>query len=251
MIKLSNVNKYFGNHHVLKEINLSVELGEVVVVVGPSGSGKSTLLRTINILEEIDTGDITLYNKSIIYQDDNMKKRKKQKELSEVRSEIGMVFQGFNLFPHKTVIQNVMEGPVTVRNETKAEAKKRAKELLKSVGLADKAEDYPSSLSGGQQQRVAIARALAVNPEVMLFDEPTSALDPELVGEVLNTIKDLVQKGLTMIIVTHEMNFAKEVGDRIVFMDDGNIIFDDSTDDFFSKANENERIKRFLSNLNK
>jgi len=249
MLNVSNVDKYFGDHHVLKNINLTVEHGEVVVIVGPSGSGKSTLLRTMNILEEINEGDITLHNKSIIYKDDKKKARKGQKELSKVRSEIGMVFQGFNLFPHKTVIENVMEGPIVVRNKSKKEALEKAKELLAMVGLADKESSYPDSLSGGQQQRVAIARALAMNPEVILFDEPTSALDPELVGEVLNTIKELVKKGLTMVIVTHEMNFAKEVGDRIVFMDQGTIVFNGPTEEFFSKANDNERIARFLSSL--
>ena len=249
MLNVSNVDKYFGDHHVLKNINLTVEHGEVVVIVGPSGSGKSTLLRTMNILEEINEGDITLHNKSIIYKDDKKKARKGQKELSKVRSEIGMVFQGFNLFPHKTVIENVMEGPIVVRNKSKKEALEKARELLAMVGLADKESSYPDSLSGGQQQRVAIARALAMNPEVILFDEPTSALDPELVGEVLNTIKELVKKGLTMVIVTHEMNFAKEVGDRIVFMDQGTIVFNGPTEEFFSKANDNERIARFLSSL--
>lgn len=249
MLNVSNVDKYFGDHHVLKNINLTVEHGEVVVIVGPSGSGKSTLLRTMNILEEINEGDITLHNKSIIYKDDKKKARKGQKELSKVRSEIGMVFQGFNLFPHKTVIENVMEGPIMVRKKSKKEALEKARELLAMVGLADKESSYPDSLSGGQQQRVAIARALAMNPEIILFDEPTSALDPELVGEVLNTIKELVKKGLTMVIVTHEMNFAKEVGDRIVFMDQGTIVFNGPTEEFFSKANDNERIARFLSSL--
>lgn len=249
MIEVSKVNKYFGNHHVLKLVDLVVEHGEVVVIVGPSGSGKSTLLRTINVLENIDGGDITLHNESIIYKDQHNKVRKGQNALSKVRTEIGMVFQGFNLFPHKTVIENVMEGPLIVRKSKKEEAYKKAKELLAMVGLADKENQYPSFLSGGQQQRVAIARALAMDPEVILFDEPTSALDPELVGEVLGTIKKLVKQGLTMIIVTHEMNFASEVADRVVFMDQGTIAFNGTTSDFFSESNENERIKKFLSVL--
>jgi|SRR5699024_5122432 len=250
MITISNVNKYFGNNHVLKSVNLKINTGEVVVIVGPSGSGKSTLLRTINILEEIEEGDITLYDKSIIYKNNDKKTKKTQKERSKVRSEIGMVFQGFNLFPHKTVIENIMEGPVIVRNKSKEEARKSALELLNLVGLTDKENNYPASLSGGQQQRVAIARSLAMNPEVILFDEPTSALDPELVGEVLDTIKELVKKGLTLVIVTHEMRFAKDVGDRIVFMDQGSIVFDNSTEEFFSKANDNQRINKFLSVIN-
>lgn len=249
MIHVSKVNKNFGDNHVLKSIDLFVEHGEVVVIVGPSGSGKSTLLRTINILEHIDDGDITLHNESIIYKEEKKGVRKGQKELSNVRSEIGMVFQGFNLFPHKTVIENVMEGPLTVRKKNKEETLKKAKELLALVGLADKENQYPNFLSGGQQQRVAIARALAMNPEVILFDEPTSALDPELVGEVLGTIKQLVKQGLTMIIVTHEMNFASEVADRIVFMDQGSIVFDGIPSDFFSESNQNERINQFLSVL--
>lgn len=250
MLCVQNVDKFFGDHHVLKNISLTVENEEVVVIVGPSGSGKSTLLRTMNILEEINDGDITLHDQSIIYKDNQRKSRKGQKELSFVRSEIGMVFQGFNLFPHKTVIENIIEGPIIVRKKSKEVAIKKARELLSMVGLSDKENQYPQSLSGGQQQRVAIARALAMNPEVILFDEPTSALDPELVGEVLNTIKELVKQGLTMVIVTHEMNFAKEVGDRIVFMDQGAIVFNGPTEEFFSKATENERVARFLSTLN-
>lgn len=250
MISIKNVNKYFGEHHVLKSVNLQIKTGEVVVIVGPSGSGKSTLLRTVNILEEIDEGDITLHGDSIIYKNIEKGIKKTPKEQSKVRSEIGMVFQGFNLFPHKTVVENIMEGPVTVRNSSKKEAYKNAVDLLNLVGLSDKESKYPSSLSGGQQQRVAIARSLAMNPDVMLFDEPTSALDPELVGEVLDTMKELVKKGLTMVVVTHEMSFAKDVGDRIMFMDQGNVIFDGATEDFFSKSNDNKRISKFLSVIN-
>ncbi|WP_097042031.1 amino acid ABC transporter ATP-binding protein [Salinicoccus kekensis] len=245
---MHSVNKYFGEHHVLKNVDLSIKNSEVVAILGPSGSGKSTLLRTLNVLEEIEDGDILLENRSIIYKDDAQKKRKNPKQLSYEREEIGMVFQNFNLFPHKTVLENVIEGPVQVRKMKKEEAVVNAERLLKRVGLLEKRNKYPESLSGGQQQRVAIARALAMNPKVILFDEPTSALDPELVGEVLDVIKDLANEGLTMVIVTHEMNFAKDVADRIVFIDEGNILFEGSPEEFFSN-NKQERIGKFLSNF--
>ncbi|SOC43697.1 amino acid ABC transporter ATP-binding protein (PAAT family) [Salinicoccus kekensis] len=248
MLKMHSVNKYFGEHHVLKNVDLSIKNSEVVAILGPSGSGKSTLLRTLNVLEEIEDGDILLENRSIIYKDDAQKKRKNPKQLSYEREEIGMVFQNFNLFPHKTVLENVIEGPVQVRKMKKEEAVVNAERLLKRVGLLEKRNKYPESLSGGQQQRVAIARALAMNPKVILFDEPTSALDPELVGEVLDVIKDLANEGLTMVIVTHEMNFAKDVADRIVFIDEGNILFEGSPEEFFSN-NKQERIGKFLSNF--
>ena len=249
MLNVQEIDKYFGNNHVLRNINLTIHRGEVVVILGPSGSGKSTLLRSLNVLEEIDRGDILLEGQSIIYKDNARKVRKSPKDLSKIRAEIGMVFQNFNLFPHKTVLENIIEGPVQVRKAPKTEAIKQAEQLLDRVDLKDKKDQYPHELSGGQQQRVAIARALAMNPKVMLFDEPTSALDPELVGEVLAVMKDLAKEGLTMAVVTHEMNFAKEVSDRIIFLDEGACLFDGSPDEFFSESNQNERIHRFLRTL--
>ena len=249
MLSVHEINKHFGSNHVLKNINLTINRGEVVVIIGPSGSGKSTLLRSLNVLEEIDDGDILLENKSIIYKENSRKVRKSPNELSKIRAEIGMVFQEFNLFPHKTVLENISEGPIQVRKTPKAEAIKQAEQLLERVELKSKKDQYPHELSGGQQQRVAIARALAMNPKVILFDEPTSALDPELVGEVLAVIKDLAKEGFTMAVVTHEMNFAKEVSDRIVFMDEGACLYDGSPEEFFSESNDNERIHRFLRAL--
>src|SRR6187399_3046324 len=216
LIVLDGVNKWFGDLHVLKDINLTIGKGEVVVVIGPSGSGKSTLCRAINRLETIDKGTITL---------DGQPLPQEGKALASLRAEVGMVFQSFNLFAHKTILENVTLGPIKVRKQGKAEAEKRATELLERVGVGHQAGKYPAQLSGGQQQRVAIARALAMEPKVMLFDEVTSALDPELVGEVLAVMRDLaVSTGVTMIVVTHEMQFAREVADRVVFMDNGVIV---------------------------
>jgi ABC-type polar amino acid transport system ATPase subunit len=250
MLVAKDIKKSFGINDVLKGVSLTIKKGEVVVVVGPSGSGKSTFLRTLNILETVTSGDILLDDKSVLYRDGNGRRVSRSKrEISKYQSEIGMVFQNFNLFPHKTVLGNIIEGPMQVRKVAKAEAISYAEELLHKVGLYEKANEYPSSLSGGQQQRVAIARALAMKPRVILFDEPTSALDPELVGEVLAVIKDLANAGLTMVIVTHEMNFAKEVGDKIVFMDDGVIVQEAHPTEFFDN-NNNPRIQKFLQKIN-
>ena len=215
LIVLDGVNKYFGPLHVMQDVNLSVARGEVVVVIGPSGSGKSTLCRAINRLEPIDSGTITFDGQTLPAEG---------KALAKLRSEVGMVFQSFNLFAHKTILQNVMLGPVKVRGEKPAAVRERAMSLLDRVGIASQAEKYPAQLSGGQQQRVAIARALAMDPEVMLFDEVTSALDPELVKGVLDVMRGLADGGMTMVCVTHEMGFAKEVGDRVIFMDGGVIV---------------------------
>lgn len=239
VIEIKNLNKYFGQLHVLKDINLEVEKGEVLVIIGSSGSGKSTLLRCINFLEQSDNGSITIEGKTI---------KKKKKEIIRVRQNLGMVFQHFNLFPHKNVIENIIEGLIIVKKESKNKAISTADELLKKVGLYDKRTEYPSKLSGGQKQRVAIARALAMRPNIMLFDEPTSALDPELVGEVLTVIKDLAKEGMTMVIVTHEMGFAKEIADRIIFMDEGCVIEENKPNIIFSKP-KNERTRTFLSKV--
>ena len=209
MIKITNLKKSFGSNEVLKDINLEIKPQEVVVVIGPSGSGKSTLLRCINLLESITGGHILIEGRDIT---------DKKNNLNKMREDVGMVFQQFNLFPHKTVIENIMLAPVKVRNMAPAAARERGLELLRKVGLEDKVNAYPSSLSGGQKQRVAIARALAMEPKIMLFDEPTSALDPEVVGEVLEVMKQLAKEGMTMVVVTHEMGFAREVGDRVIFM---------------------------------
>ncbi|MFD6442718.1 amino acid ABC transporter ATP-binding protein [Peribacillus sp. NPDC060186] len=239
MITVSHMNKSFGNLQVLKDISLKVKKGEVVVLIGASGSGKSTLIRCINFLEEMDSGEITIGNKMV-----NPKKDK----LSEIRQKVGMVFQHFNLFPHKTVLENVIESPIIVKKINPKVAIKEAQLLLKKVGLEDKANVYPSSLSGGQKQRVAIARSLAMKPEVMLFDEPTSALDPELVGEVLDTMKQLAQEGMTMIVVTHEMAFAKEVADWVIHMSQGTIIETGKPDNIFHNPKE-ERTREFLKRV--
>jgi len=239
LVVLSGVNKHFGALHVLKDIDLSVSRGEVVVVIGPSGSGKSTLCRTINRLETIDSGTITIDGAPIPAEG---------KQLAELRSKVGMVFQSFNLFAHKTVLENVTLGPVKVKGVKKAAAETRARELLERVGIASQADKYPAQLSGGQQQRVAIARALAMEPMVMLFDEPTSALDPEMINEVLDVMTSLATSGMTMIVVTHEMGFARRAADRVVFMDDGRIVESAAPETFFSQP-ESGRAKDFLSKI--
>ena len=249
MIKLENVHKSFGSLEVLKNINLEVKQGEVVCVIGPSGSGKSTMLRSLNHLERITSGRIYIDGELTDEREEGKDHLKvSQKRVSEICTELGMVFQRFNLFPHMTVLQNVMEAPMTVKKVPHAEAEKTAIELLKKVGLEDKKEEFPSRLSGGQQQRVAIARALAMKPKIMLFDEPTSALDPELVGEVLEVMKSLAREGMTMIVVTHEMGFAREVANRVVFMDKGEIIEEGTPEDVFLKP-KHERTRSFLQKI--
>lgn len=237
MIDIKNLHKSFGANEVLKGINLSIKQKEVVVIIGPSGSGKSTLLRCMNYLEEPTEGQIIFDGKSL-----------KESNIDKVRSEIGMVFQRFNLFPHMTVLENIILAPMKVRHITKDDAKKTALALLAQVGLEDRASAYPTQLSGGQQQRVAIARALAMNPKLMLFDEPTSALDPEMVGEVLDVMRNLAHQGMTMVIVTHEMGFAREVGTRLLFVDDGKIIEEGNPRTVFESPKE-ERTKLFLSKV--
>ena len=238
MIKLENVHKSFGKNEVLKGINLHIEQGQVVVIIGPSGSGKSTVLRTMNYLEEPTSGKVIV---------DGMDLSDKKK-LNDVRAEVGMVFQNFNLFPHMTVMENLTLAQTKVRKTSMEEAKKIGQALLDRVGLADKANAYPDSLSGGQKQRVAIARALAMKPKVMLFDEPTSALDPEMVSEVLDVMKSLAEEGMTMVIVTHEMGFAKKVADRVLFVD-GGLILEDNTPERVLDAPTNERTKSFLDKI--
>ncbi|APT45006.1 amino acid ABC transporter ATP-binding protein [Bacillus safensis] len=239
IIRVEKLNKYFGELHVLKDIDLTVYENDVVVLIGASGSGKSTLLRCLNFLEIKNDGDIII---------DGSPVHPKRDQLNEMRQKIGMVFQHFNLFPHKTVLENIIEAPVMVKKTKKAQAIAEASTLLEKVGLADKANVYPSKLSGGQKQRVAIARSLAMKPDVMLFDEPTSALDPELVGEVLQTMKSLAKEGMTMVIVTHEMGFAKEVADRVVYMHEGRIVEEGVPSDLFDSPRE-ERTKLFLSSI--
>ena len=239
LVVLSGVNKHFGALHALNDINLSVRRGEVVVVIGPSGSGKSTLCRTINRLETFESGSITI---------DGTALPEEGKALAQLRSDVGMVFQAFNLFAHKTILENVTLGPLKVRKVAKAEAEKRARELLDRVGVAHQAEKYPAQLSGGQQQRVAIARSLAMNPRVMLFDEPTSALDPEMINEVLDVMVGLAQEGMTMIVVTHEMGFARKAANRVVFMADGRIVEQATPDEFFTNP-KSSRAKDFLSKI--
>ena len=238
MIDIKNLHKSFGEHEVLKGIDLHINPQEVVVIIGPSGSGKSTLLRCMNLLEEPTSGSVVVDGIDLTGDSD----------INKAREEIGMVFQRFNLFPHMTVLQNITLAPIKVRNMAKAEAEQIARELLERVGLADKADAYPPQLSGGQQQRVAIARALAMRPKVMLFDEPTSALDPEMVNEVLDVMKSLANEGMTMAVVTHEMGFAREVGDRLLFVDGGNIIEQGAPNDVFENPKE-ERTKLFLSKV--
>lgn len=239
MIRVQNLKKRFGDLEVLKDISLEVQKGEVVVLIGASGSGKSTLIRCINFLEIKDGGEIFIEGESI---------DPKTSNLSKVRQKVGMVFQHFNLFPHKTVLENIIEAPLIVRKMNKEEAKREAIRLLQKVGLEEKADVYPSSLSGGQKQRVAIARSLAMKPDIMLFDEPTSALDPELVGEVLETMKQLAREGMTMIIVTHEMGFAREVADWVAFMDGGRIMEWGRPEEIFNNPKE-ERTREFLNRV--
>jgi len=239
VIRVEKLNKYFGELHVLKDIDLTVYENDVVVLIGASGSGKSTLLRCMNFLEIKNDGDIII---------DGSPVHPKRDQLNEMRQKIGMVFQHFNLFPHKTVLENIIEAPIMVKKTKKAQAIAEAIALLEKVGLADKANVYPSKLSGGQKQRVAIARSLAMKPDVMLFDEPTSALDPELVGEVLQTMKSLAKEGMTMVIVTHEMGFAKEVADRVVYMHEGRIVEEGVPSELFDSPRE-KRTKLFLSSI--
>ena len=239
IISMTKINKFYDDFHVLKNIDFSVKKGEIVVVCGPSGSGKSTLIRCINGLEDIDDGDIIV---------DNIDIHASKKNLQAIRSEVGMVFQHFNLFPHLTILENITIAPTLVKNMDKKEVKQIAMDLLKKVKLADKANSYPADLSGGQKQRVAIARSLAMKPKIILFDEPTSALDPETIGDVLSVMKDLAHENFTIVCVTHEMGFAKEVGDRIVFMDHGVIIEQSTPEEFFNNP-KSDRAKKFLNEI--
>ncbi|WP_322632870.1 amino acid ABC transporter ATP-binding protein [Glycomyces albidus] len=239
MVTISGVNKHFGNLHALKDIDLTVDDGEVVVLIGPSGSGKSTLCRTINRLETVDSGSITVNGKPLPAEG---------RALANLRADVGMVFQHFNLFAHLTVLQNITLGPIKVRRTPKAQAETRARQLLERVGLAEKADAYPSQLSGGQQQRVAIARGLAMDPKLMMFDEPTSALDPEMINEVLDVMQDLAREGMTMVVVTHEMGFARRAANRVVFMADGQIVEVAPPDEFFDDP-KTERAQDFLSKV--
>ncbi|MDD3867912.1 MAG: amino acid ABC transporter ATP-binding protein [Eubacteriales bacterium] len=239
MIQVKNLHKYFGDLEVLKGIDCEIEESEVVCVIGPSGSGKSTFLRCLNLLEDVTKGKIVI---------DGHDLTDPGTDINMVRTDVGMVFQRFNLFPHKSVLENVMLAPMKVRKANKTDAETLALELLEKVGLSDKADEYPRRLSGGQMQRVAIARALAMNPHIMLFDEPTSALDPELVGEVLEVMKDLAKEGMTMVVVTHEMGFAREVGDRVLFMDEGIIMEEGSPEQLFDHP-QNDRTQEFLRKI--
>jgi polar amino acid transport system ATP-binding protein len=249
MVRAVNVHKYFGKLHVLKGVSLTVPRSNVHVVIGPSGSGKSTFLRCLNHLEKIQAGEITIDGEMMGYRIVNGKlKEDSARNIARMRAEVGMVFQRFNLFPHMTALQNIIEAPMGVRGVPKARAAEDAYELLRRVGLADKAHSYPSQLSGGQQQRVAIARALAMKPKVMLFDEATSALDPELVGDVLNVMKSLALDGMTMVVVTHEMGFARDVGDHVVFMDQGVIVEEGPPDIIFGDP-QHERTRGFLRSV--
>ena len=239
MVNVKGVNKHFGHLHVLKDVSLDVARGEVVVIIGPSGSGKSTLLRCLNYLEPVQSGEIRVDGIRLDHHKTNIRK---------VRAEVGIVFQSFNLFPHLSVLRNVMLAPLVVRKRPDAEVRREAVAILTKVGLQDKIDAYPSQLSGGQQQRVAIARALAMQPKLMLFDEVTSALDPELVREVLDVMKQLARDGMTMIVVTHEMGFAREVADRVIFMDEGRIVEQGSAEDVFDRP-QNQRTKEFLGKI--
>lgn len=238
IIEVKNLKKSFGDNEVLKDISFNVDEGEVVCIIGPSGSGKSTLLRCLNRLEEAQTGEINIFGESIM----------NTKNLDKFREKIGMVFQHFNLFPNYTVMKNMTLAPTLLKKMNKEEAQQKALELLKRVGLEEKSDVYPSTLSGGQKQRVAIARALEMNPKIMLFDEPTSALDPEMVGDVLNVMRELANEGMTMVVVTHEMNFARDVADRVIFMDAGYIVEEGTPEEIFSHP-KSERCKSFLSSV--
>ena len=238
IIKVENLMKSFGDNLVLKDVSFQVAEGEVVCIIGPSGSGKSTLLRCLNRLEEVQGGSVRVFDTDVLH----------VKKLNNFREHIGMVFQMFNLFPNYTVMENITLAPTQLGRMTKAEAEKKGMDLLRQVGLEDKRDVYPSTLSGGQKQRIAIARALEMDPKIMLFDEPTSALDPEMVGEVLAVMKDLAQKGMTMVIVTHEMGFAREVADRVIFMSDGMIVEEGEQKEFFNNP-KNERTQKFLKNV--
>ena len=240
MIEFANVEKFYGKFHALKKINLQFEQGEVVVVIGPSGSGKSTMLRCINGLESITSGELLINDKDL---------HDKNTKLTEVRKNIGMVFQHFNLYPNKTVLENITLAPIKVLKESQEEATKTAEKLLDRVGMLDKKDVYPSTLSGGQQQRVAIARGLAMKPEVLLFDEPTSALDPEMIGDVLNVMKKIAKDGMTMIVVTHEMGFAREVADRVIFMADGEVVEESRNPEDFFENPQSDRAQQFISKV--
>ncbi|MDY4077305.1 MAG: amino acid ABC transporter ATP-binding protein [Clostridium sp.] len=239
MIHVKNLKKSYGKNNVLNGIDQHIKKGEVVVIIGPSGSGKSTFLRCLNLLEEPTSGEIIFEGKNIT---------DKNNDINKTREKMGMVFQHFNLFPHKTVLENITLAPIKVKGLSVEEANKKAMELLKLIGLSDKKDAYPSSLSGGQKQRIAIARSLAMEPDVLLFDEPTSALDPEMVGEVLNVMKDLAKKGMTMVVVTHEIGFAREVGDRILFIDGGKILEEGTPEEVLNNP-KNDRTKDFLSKV--
>ncbi len=238
LLELKNLYKKFGNLEVIKGVDLEIDKGDILVIIGPSGSGKSTILRCMNLLEEATSGEIIFEGKNIV----------NDKTIDKTREKIGMVFQNFNLFPNKTIMQNITLAPMKVKGKTKEEAENKAKELLKRVGLLDKKDAYPAQLSGGQQQRIAIARALAMEPDMMLFDEPTSALDPEMVKEVLDVIKELAKDGMTMAIVTHEMGFAKEVADRVIFVDEGKIVEEGSPEEVFNNP-KSERAKEFFAKI--
>jgi polar amino acid transport system ATP-binding protein len=250
VIRARNIHKHYGALHVLRGIDIEVRRGEVLVIIGPSGSGKSTLLKCLNFLEQYDEGEVLFRDTLVGYTTDRKGRRRPAsgRLTAKVRAEMGMVFQSFNLFPHKTILENVIEGPVIVRREPRAGAIERGRRLLEKVGIGDKADVYPARLSGGQQQRAAIARALAMQPQAMLFDEPTSALDPELVGEVLEVMKKLAGEGMTMVVVTHEMGFAREVGDRLIMMDEGRIIESGHPHDVFERPTQ-RRTAEFLGKL--
>ncbi|WP_160679373.1 amino acid ABC transporter ATP-binding protein [Clostridium sp. C8-1-8] len=245
MINIGKLDKFIGKNHILKSIDLNIEEGKTTVIIGPSGSGKTTLLRCMNLLEIPNEGEITLGDTTIKF---HSNAKLSEKEIISFRKQTGMVFQGFNLFPHMNVLQNIMEGQVTVLKRSKDEAKEKSMRLLSKVGLSEKANNYPYELSGGQQQRVAIARAMAMEPKIILFDEPTSALDPELEAEVLKVMKELAEEGMTMVVVTHNMNFAREVAHKVVFMEEGKILQEGSPEEIFRNP-KNERMNRFLNIL--
>lgn len=248
MIRIKDIKKSFNRNDVLKGISLEIETGKVVALIGPSGSGKSTLIRTINLLEIPDEGSLYIDGNEVVF-DNNNKKSRADKSLCKIRADVGMVFQGFNLFPHKTVLENIIEGPIVVKKYSKEKAIQLGRECLKKVGLSDKENSYPSQLSGGQQQRVAIARALCMEPKAILFDEPTSALDPELVGEVLAVMRDLANEGMTMVIVTHEMTFARNVADKVVFLEGGYIVEEGDPIELFDRP-KTDRLQQFLKRIN-